>query len=369
MKHVLTVGLEYTGKEIDGVKIENLGLCKAKYDDERSAFSLSEYDVIIIYPKSFSHFIFGHETEYSESKNELYDLKSENNNYDLDTIFDAADRTRQLDAAIESGTIVIWCLAEPKHIQFFGWRSTTIGYVNDTVEAFLKKSKLLTMKGRTVIRLEGSEPFESYLHVVSDDGWRYCLTDYPDRYESIAETREGYSLAGTIELDGNRGWLVTPPASEAASNELVRCAVRLNKKDAKTEKYHSVFLSHTSSDKPFVRELRKTLLGRGVQDVWIDEAEIEVGDSLTSKIESGIETSRYFVVVLSAESVKAPWVKKELEVAMNMEIGGDRVVVLPVLYKECDVPGFLKGKLYADFTTPERAEASVEKLLNRLRIK
>jgi TIR domain len=44
-------------------------------------------------------------------------------------------------------------------------------------------------------------------------------------------------------------------------------------------------LSHTAADKPFVRQLRTDLLERGVQQVWVDEAEIEIGDSLIKKIE------------------------------------------------------------------------------------
>jgi hypothetical protein len=44
------------------------------------------------------------------------------------------------------------------------------------------------------------------------------------------------------------------------------------------------------------------------------------------------------------------------------------VVVLPLLYEECELPEFLKGKLYADFSKPEEYEAVLGKLLRRLRI-
>ena len=49
----------------------------------------------------------------------------------------------------------------------------------------------------------------------------------------------------------------------------------------------SVFLSHNSADKPFVRKLALDLEKAGVR-CWLDEAEIKVGDSLLDKIRDGI---------------------------------------------------------------------------------
>ncbi len=81
-----------------------------------------------------------------------------------------------------------------------------------------------------------------------------------------------------------------------------------------------------------------------------------------------VKLSRYIAVVLSKKSIGAPWVKKELDVAMNREIASGEVVVLPLLYEECELPEFLKGKLYADFSTPEEYEAVLGKLLRRLTV-
>ena len=53
---------------------------------------------------------------------------------------------------------------------------------------------------------------------------------------------------------------------------------------------------------------------------------------------------------------------------MNREIASGEVVVLPLLYEECELPEFLKGKLYADFSKPEDYETVLGKLLRRLRI-
>ena len=133
--------------------------------------------------------------------------------------------------------------------------------------------------------------------------------------------------------------------------------------------YHGIFLSHTSADKPFVRELKSRLEAHGVKDVWLDEAEILVGDSLTKKIEEGLKKTKYIGVVLSPRSIKSNWVERELEIAIDREISTGEVAVLPLLYEKCDLPSFLVGKMYADFTSPTEYDESLNKLLRRLKVK
>lgn len=127
----------------------------------------------------------------------------------------------------------------------------------------------------------------------------------------------------------------------------------------------SIFLSHTHSDKPFVRRLASDLRRAGVR-IWLDEAELKIGDSLIEKIREGIDEMEYVGAVLSPSSVKSAWVQRELDVAMNQEIQGKRVKVLPILLKDCDLPGFLVGKLYADFREPGSYESSLSLLLRKL---
>ena len=127
----------------------------------------------------------------------------------------------------------------------------------------------------------------------------------------------------------------------------------------------SIFLSHNRQDKRFVRKLAFSLRRCGAS-VWFDEAEMKVGDSLIYKIQAGIDSMEYLGVVLSPHSVKSEWVKKEVEVALNHEIAGKRVKVLPILAKTCDVPGFLQGKVYADFRKKSNWKKALGSLLDVL---
>ncbi|MFW1341069.1 toll/interleukin-1 receptor domain-containing protein [Vibrio parahaemolyticus] len=109
-----------------------------------------------------------------------------------------------------------------------------------------------------------------------------------------------------------------------------------------------VFLSHASADKMFARRLGNDLRHYGI-DVWIDEAEIKVGDSLIEKISQGLSDMQYVLVLLSEASCNSEWVKKEINIALNQEIYGKKVVILPCLIEDCEIPLFLLDKKYADF--------------------
>jgi hypothetical protein len=127
----------------------------------------------------------------------------------------------------------------------------------------------------------------------------------------------------------------------------------------------SIFLSHSHADKSLARKLAADLRVAG-HVVWIDEAEIEIGDSLVEKIREGIDQVDYVAALLSSTSVESEWVKRELDLASNREIDERRVVVLPLMVEEVVLPGFLKGKFYGDFTSEEKYDPSLELLLRKL---
>ncbi|HIM41085.1 MAG TPA: toll/interleukin-1 receptor domain-containing protein [Methylophaga aminisulfidivorans] len=127
----------------------------------------------------------------------------------------------------------------------------------------------------------------------------------------------------------------------------------------------SVFLSHNHRDKDFVRKLARDLENHGVR-YWLDEAEMKIGDSLIQKIREGIDSVDFFAVILSPNSVDAPWVINELDVAMNQQINGKPIKVLPILLKESELPGFLVGKLYGNFQNEAEYEDSFRKLINSI---
>ncbi|WP_165950358.1 toll/interleukin-1 receptor domain-containing protein [Actinomadura sp. GC306] len=109
-----------------------------------------------------------------------------------------------------------------------------------------------------------------------------------------------------------------------------------------------VFLSYAHEDSDFVDKLAMQLVQRRVY-IWLDRWELQVGDSLITRIESAITTASALLVILSASSVESDWCKAEINAGLLREMNEKRVVVLPVLIEDCAVPIFLQNKLHADF--------------------
>ncbi|HWO96378.1 MAG TPA: toll/interleukin-1 receptor domain-containing protein [Bacillus sp. (in: firmicutes)] len=340
----MLVGFEYRGPEIDGVVIETRGLANQEFGQLYAAAALYEYDVIIIYPKSYSHFIFGYETSHSNSPSELNDLKRENNYYDIDTIFDYTERSTELLLALKQGAHVIWLMTPDKRMNFFGYRTLYKGYLSPIADRYIRSSTLY-IKHSKKLKIN-TTPFETYFQQLQIDGWQLWWNSAPDEnVKPLASTPEMYNLGVEIVEGQNRYWMLTPPTTESSFVELVKAACSLKEESVVLSKYHGIFLSHNSKDKPFVRKLKKSLNEKGVRKVWVDEAEILIGDSLINKIQEGINQTKYFGIVLSKNSIQSQWVQKELEQAMLMEITHRNVKVLPLLLEQCELPGFLQGKL------------------------
>jgi hypothetical protein len=111
-----------------------------------------------------------------------------------------------------------------------------------------------------------------------------------------------------------------------------------------------IFISYSHVDKPFVNKLAAHLVKNNAH-VWVDSWELNVGDSILGRVQQAIHESGALLIVLSKASVASEWCKKELNAGLMRELDEKRVVVLPVLVEDCEIPVFLREKMYADFRT------------------
>jgi hypothetical protein len=109
-----------------------------------------------------------------------------------------------------------------------------------------------------------------------------------------------------------------------------------------------VFISYAHSDKDFVDSLAEQLVLRNAH-VWVDRWELNVGDSILNNVQNAIQDASALIVVLSKASVQSEWCKKELSAGLMRELDERRVVVLPAILEDCEIPVFLREKMYADF--------------------
>ncbi|MFV0428687.1 MAG: toll/interleukin-1 receptor domain-containing protein [Arachnia sp.] len=92
-----------------------------------------------------------------------------------------------------------------------------------------------------------------------------------------------------------------------------------------------VFICHASTDKDeYARPLGSHLRALGIT-CWVDETEIEVGDTLTQTISDGLRSAKYVLALATPTLLIRPWPKKELEIALDRETQSGETVVIPVL--------------------------------------
>lgn len=92
-----------------------------------------------------------------------------------------------------------------------------------------------------------------------------------------------------------------------------------------------IFISHSSKDDGFVKELRETLEAFQLE-VWADSRQLAGGDELEPEIKKAIKNARAFILVLSPNTINSAWVLKETKEALKIkEKLGDAYRVIPLL--------------------------------------
>jgi TIR domain len=128
-----------------------------------------------------------------------------------------------------------------------------------------------------------------------------------------------------------------------------------------------VFLSHSSADKPKVREIAKALKDEGLR-VWFDEEQIDLGERVTEKIEEGLNYSRRVIVCLSPNLGRSNWLRSEYGPYINDEISRKAAVrVIPLVIEAVDIeniPVLLLDKLRVEYGSPDGWNKLLEKLRN-----
>jgi hypothetical protein len=127
-----------------------------------------------------------------------------------------------------------------------------------------------------------------------------------------------------------------------------------------------VFLSHSQTDKPVVRQVAEGLKKNGV-DVWIDEAELSFGDSLIGQIERGLDSADFVAFFISKASLNSQWARQELNAAISRQASGERgAVVIPILLDDAEIPALLRDVMYLDMRAGD-VQKGIDKLVASIR--
>lgn len=222
---------------------------------------------------------------------------------------------------------------------------------------------------------DNDEIRENILQILYDKYWNTRLGGYTFKKLQTRLDMNKRVLKGNLEYLENKNLIHLPEAGlyrmmnyyritevgiDYIEKETTNSPIsKLNGNPKKT-----LFICYSHDDIDFVNRLFKDLKQFGT-NIWIDSREIQLGDTLLNVISDAIQKTEFFAIVLSPSSIESGWVKKELEMAMNQEIQGKKIKVLPILYKKCKVPIYLKDKYYADFTNSDEYINSLVKILKK----
>ena len=108
------------------------------------------------------------------------------------------------------------------------------------------------------------------------------------------------------------------------------------------EKAPSIFISYQHKDKKFARKIAKemeTVSGY----VWLNDREINVGDSIKDKVELGLKESDYFLIIISEGARGSLWVEAELKKAIE-----SGKTIFPIKIDNSEMPDEIANIAYAD---------------------
>lgn len=108
-----------------------------------------------------------------------------------------------------------------------------------------------------------------------------------------------------------------------------------------------LFISYSHEDANKVKKFALILSLHGF-DLWMDEKNVSGGDNYTTKILQGIHEADIYLVFISVNSLKSTWVNAEIDFALREKIEGKRLVVIPVLLEDVEMPVSLMNIDYLD---------------------
>ena len=105
------------------------------------------------------------------------------------------------------------------------------------------------------------------------------------------------------------------------------------------------FVSYSRADADFVLRLCQDLRAAGAS-IWLDQLDIHPGEEWDQAIERGLSECGRMLVVLSPTSVSSQNVLDEIGYALSKKKS-----IIPILYRDCEVPYRLNRLEYVDFRT------------------
>lgn len=127
-----------------------------------------------------------------------------------------------------------------------------------------------------------------------------------------------------------------------------------------------IFVSHAHADNDICDRYVAALRTLGL-DVWYDRTNMDAGRALSTEIQSRLESSSVFMVMVSPASVSSFWVQTETDAFRTLAARDRTRLILPVRIAPVDMPLLLSGLKWIDATT-QTLQESLDQILIALNV-
>ena len=131
-----------------------------------------------------------------------------------------------------------------------------------------------------------------------------------------------------------------------------------------------VFVSHSHADAELAAQVSKALQDEGLE-VWDSDLNLLPGDNWAAEVARALEESEAMVVLMTADALSSPWVRREMEYALGAKRYSNRLIPVAVGDRESipahDIPWIIRRLPWVELEDREQVPAGVERIVDAIR--
>lgn len=131
-----------------------------------------------------------------------------------------------------------------------------------------------------------------------------------------------------------------------------------------------VFVSHSHADAELAAQVSTALRNEGLE-VWDPDLNLLPGDNWAAEIARALEESDAMVVLMTADALSSPWVRREMEYALGAKRYSNRLIPVAVGDRERipahDIPWIVRQLPWIELEDWEQLPAGIERIASAIR--
>src|ERR1017187_225488 len=109
-----------------------------------------------------------------------------------------------------------------------------------------------------------------------------------------------------------------------------------------------VFLSHSTKDADFVKQLAAAIIGAGFEDPWLCEVDVEKHENFVAEIEKGLKWCDVALLIWSPDAAVSKWTEEEWTSVLARQVAEQKTRLGIVMLRDHPLPELLRTKNFID---------------------